>query len=104
MNDELIAKYHKLLSLAANKFEGASDNVISDIEEDFMSVKSLRNDMDDFSQYLSMFEEAISNDDKQGSVEAMLLARVVVCSVENAYSNLAESVEKLAVELRDFNK
>ena len=102
MNENLFDKYHQLLSLVVNKFEGVSDDVVADIEEDCMSVKNLRNDMDDFSKYLSMLEKAISDNDRQSSVEAMLLARASICSVENAYSNLAESVENLAVELRDF--
>lgn len=104
MNTELFDKYSQLLSSAASQFAGVSDDVFNDIKEDVVSVENLRNDMDDFSNYLSILEKAISDNDRKGSVEAMLLARVTICNAENAYSNLAESIEALAVELRDFSK
>ena len=100
----LFDKYSQLLSSAAGQFSGVSNDVFNSIKEDVISVTNLRNDIENFSYYLSVLEKAISDGDRKSTVEAILLARVAICNAENAYSNLAESIEALAVELRDYKK
>ncbi|MAA65981.1 MAG: hypothetical protein CL581_14550 [Alteromonadaceae bacterium] len=96
---------------SAAVFEGPSTENIEEIDEDIqtivdvLDIESWRANIDgeikDFSQLLSELVQANRVGDKQKCIEAISMLRIGIASIESAFSNAKDSMEKLVVAIRD---
>lgn len=92
-------------------FKGVSTEDIEEIDEDIQEIidvldieswrANIDGEMKDFSQLLSELIQANEAGDKQKCIEAISMLRIGVASIESAFSNAKDSMEKLIVAIRD---
>ena len=106
--------YKKLLEefvKSANSFDGVSKDEISELEEDFITIletiditkheSNIDGVMKSTSDLITELMAANSQHDKQKCIESLAMLRARITDIESAFSNAADSLEKLVVSIRD---
>ncbi|MEQ5835998.1 hypothetical protein [Marinobacter sp. NFXS9] len=108
MDASIYQNLRNALKSSGAVFEGPStEDIDEDIQEiiEVLHIESWKANIDgemkDFSQLLSELVQANEAGDKQRCIEAISMLRIGVASIESAFSNAKDSMEKLIVAIRD---
>ena len=111
MNISIYSEILGELVQSANNFDGVTKDDVLEVEDDFSEILEMiditghQSNIDGVikstSQLLIELKEANAASDKQRCLEAIVMLRVSMMSIESAFSNAADSMEKLVVSIRD---
>ena len=111
MDASIYQSLRNALKSSGAVFERPSTEDIEEIDEDIQEIIDVLNieswranidgEMKDFSQLLRELDQANEAGDKQKCIEAISMLRIGVASIESAFSNAKDSMEKLTVAIRD---
>ena len=99
------------LTSSASTFDGVSQEVTDEIQEDIhelldvIDITKHKSNIDgtvtSLQQLFDDLKTANKNNDKQRCIEAIGMIRGSIMDIESAFSNTADSMEKLLVSIRD---
>lgn len=101
MNSKSYSELLGLLEACIAKFSVDDKEIADDISEDFGELLKVHTEEDSIAEIMERMSLNTEVGDKQKCIESLALLRVSIMNIESAFSNSADSLEKLIIAIRD---
>ena len=111
MNKDIYSRILSTLALSADKFSPDNSSLPEELKEDFEAIiedcdiATWKSNVDgrvkSVDDLLLAINASIKENDKQRCVESVAMLRCAFSDIASAFSNATDSMEKLAVSIRD---